>query len=145
MIRRERILFFRKAWESRDYVGMAKTAAATLNFGSRPPILPASGNEQGLWHVLWKNHEITGACLILQPVIFICVTWWKLAYDPHNRRQHQLAGAISCTLRNPGHWFLKPWARRRAVVWTAFTEHNCMLYTFVNVHIHTWPHPSPVK
>lgn len=61
-----------------------------------------------------KNHEITGACLILQPVIFICVTWWKLVYDPHNRRQHQLARVLSCTLRNPVHWFLKPWAQRKA-------------------------------
>lgn len=36
-------------------VGMAKIAAVKLNTGSCPSILPASGNEQGLWQALWKK------------------------------------------------------------------------------------------
>lgn len=36
-------------------VAIAKTAAVKLNTGSYPPILPASGNEQGLWHALRKK------------------------------------------------------------------------------------------
>lgn len=45
----------REAGLSGDCVGTAKTAAVKLNTGSCPPILPASGNEQGLWHALWKK------------------------------------------------------------------------------------------
>lgn len=48
-------LLLREAGISRDCVGMAKTAAVKLNSGSWPPILPTSGNEQILWHALWKK------------------------------------------------------------------------------------------
>lgn len=38
-----------RCWISRGSVGIAKAAAVKLNTGSYPPILPASGNELGLW------------------------------------------------------------------------------------------------
>lgn len=37
-----------------ETVAGSKTAAVKLKPGSRPPF-PAAGNEQGLWHVLWKK------------------------------------------------------------------------------------------
>ena len=77
-------------------VVMAKIAAVKWNTGSCPPILPASGNEQGLWHSLWKKRwGITGACVALSRAIL------DLSVPPEKRPAQQKVNGHHSLLKDP--------------------------------------------